>query len=121
MKMNCPICNRQVQPVNKNETIRIYECFNQCLRITHLNDDNKTIRGYTLRVNMDGKDYIFKSNRVDFLNNENKVSSLKVYGQTNDGYGYSTIATLEQFFTIEEVFPDPKRVVKRLLNLRVFT
>lgn len=104
----------------RDESIRIFECFNQCLRVTQLNDLNETLRGYTLRINMDGKDYIFKSTRVDFKNNENKVSCLQVYGKHNDGYGYNTVAVLEQFFTIEEVFPDPKRIVNRLLKLKAF-
>lgn len=116
MKMNCPICQRQVQLINRDESIRVYECANQCLRLTRLNDLNETLRGYTLRINMDGKEYLFRSNQVDFKNNENKVSSLQVYN-----CGYKTIATLEQFFSIEEVFPNPKKVVKRLLNLRAFT
>lgn len=116
MKLNCPICQRQVQLIKKDESICIYECFNQCLRLTQLNDLNKTLRGYTLRVYEDGKEYIFKSTQVDFKNNENKVSCLQVYN-----CGYSTIATLEQFFSIEEVFPNPKRIVRRLLKLKAFT
>ena len=116
MKLNCPICNRQALLVLRDENIRVYECSNQCLRLTRLNDDNETLRGYTLRVNMDGKDYIFKSTQLDFKGNENKVSCLQIYNA-----GYKTITTLEQFFSIEEVFPNPKKVVKRLLNLRAFT
>ncbi len=116
MKINCPICHRKIELSKKDENLKVYECFNQCLRLTKLNDDNETLRGYVLRVNMDGKEYLFRSSQVDFKNNENKISCLLVFNQ-----GYKTVAILEQFFPIEEVFPDPKRIVKRLLNLRAFT
>ncbi len=116
MKLYCPICHTSIQMTKKDENIRVYECFNQCLRLTKLNDLNETLRGYTLRVNIDGKEYLFRSNQVDLKNNENKVSALLVYN-----CGYKVIAALDQFFPMEEVFPDPKRIVKRLLNLRAFT
>jgi hypothetical protein len=117
MKLNCPICQRQLHEVKKQEDARTLECFNQCTRLTYFHSKS-LVRSYNLRINLDNKDYLFTS--MNSISNE-KYSILRVYGQKNDGYGYSTIAKLDQFFDLEEVFPNPKRIVKRLLNLRAFS
>jgi len=81
----------------------------------------KSIIAYTIRLSMEGKDYLLTSRRMTMQNQEERSSTLRVYGKNNEGYGYSTIATLERYFEPEEVFPNPKRLAERLLKLKAFT
>lgn len=123
MNINCPICHQKVEKYYEAGVRNWYYCDNQCIRFSSPKN-KKEIVEYSIIVVIDDQCYTFLSSKLDINNHAKKLSGLQIYQPLemgSSGVIWKTIVSLDEYFPHEEVFQDPIKIVKRFLNLKIFS